>query len=40
MIETERLILRGWPELDFEHPAIPEGHPMRPHVVYVTSRLT
>jgi RimJ/RimL family protein N-acetyltransferase len=34
-----RLGMTRAPELDFEHPAIPEGHPMRPHVVYVISRL-
>ncbi|MFN7399000.1 MAG: GNAT family N-acetyltransferase [Sandaracinobacter sp.] len=24
-------------EMDFEHPAVPEGHPVRPHIVYVKS---
>ena len=27
------------PQLDFDHPALPEGHRLRPHIVYVISRL-
>lgn len=26
------------PASDFDHPALPEGHPLRPHVVYRTTR--
>lgn len=29
-----RLGMRRLPSDDFEHPAIPEGHPLRPHVLY------
>jgi len=29
--------MRPDPSLDFDHPDLPEGHPMRPHVVYVMS---
>jgi RimJ/RimL family protein N-acetyltransferase len=29
-----RLGMRRLPTDDFEHPAIPEGHPLRPHVLY------
>jgi ribosomal-protein-alanine N-acetyltransferase len=29
-----RLGMRRLPADDFEHPAIPEGHPLRPHVLY------
>ncbi|MBK5308090.1 MAG: GNAT family N-acetyltransferase [Frankiaceae bacterium] len=27
-------------ELDFDHPRVPEGHPVRPHVLYVADRDT
>jgi RimJ/RimL family protein N-acetyltransferase len=30
----ERLGMTRRPELDFDHPRIPEGHPTRPQVVY------
>lgn len=30
----ERIGMRREPEWDFEHPAVPEGHPVRPHVFY------
>ncbi len=30
----ERLHMRRDPKDDFDHPAIPEGHPMRRHVLY------
>ncbi len=30
----ERLGMRRDPAGDFEHPAVPEGHPVRPHVLY------
>jgi len=30
----ERLGMRREPEWDFDHPAVPEGHPVRPHVFY------
>ena len=26
--------MRHFPELDFDHPRIPEGHPLRAHVLY------
>ena len=29
-----RLGMRRLPSDDFEHPAMPEGHPLRPHVLY------
>jgi RimJ/RimL family protein N-acetyltransferase len=29
-----RLGMRRLPADDFEHPAIAEGHPLRPHVLY------
>ena len=30
----EKIGLKHFPELDFEHPRLPEGHPMRRHVLY------
>lgn len=30
----ERLGLQHMPGQDFDHPACPEGHPVRPHVLY------
>lgn len=30
----ERLGMTHDPREDFEHPALPEGHPLRPHVLY------
>jgi len=30
----ERLGMRRDPAEDFEHPSVPEGHPVRPHVLY------
>ncbi|MGQ0846873.1 MAG: GNAT family N-acetyltransferase [Sporichthyaceae bacterium] len=30
----ERIGLRYVPGGDFDHPAVPEGHPVRPHVLY------
>lgn len=30
----ERVGLRHVPDGDFEHPAVPVGHPVRPHVLY------
>ncbi|WP_210507742.1 GNAT family N-acetyltransferase [Naasia sp. SYSU D00057] len=30
----ERLGMRRDPSDDFEHPSLPEGHPLRPHVLY------
>lgn len=34
----ERLGMRYDPADDFEHPLVPEGHPMRPHVLYRIKR--
>jgi len=34
----ERLGLRHDPDGDFEHPALPEGHRIRPHVLYRIDR--
>jgi RimJ/RimL family protein N-acetyltransferase len=34
----ERLGLVREPELDFDHPAVPVGHPVRPHVLYRITR--
>jgi ribosomal-protein-alanine N-acetyltransferase len=34
----QRLGLAHEPSLDFEHPAVPVGHPARPHVLYRISR--
>jgi RimJ/RimL family protein N-acetyltransferase len=33
-----RLGMRRDPARDFEHPAMPEGHALRPHVVFVLAR--
>lgn len=30
----EKIGMRHFPELDFDHPRIPEGHPLRAHVLY------
>jgi len=30
----ERLAMRHAPSEDFDHPALPAGHPLRPHVLY------
>ena len=30
--------MKHFPELDFDHPRIPEGHPMRRHVLYSLSK--
>lgn len=30
----EKLRMTREPDLDFEHPRLPEGHPLRPHVFY------
>jgi RimJ/RimL family protein N-acetyltransferase len=32
----ERLGLIRRPDLDFDHPRMPEGHALRPHIVYAT----
>ena len=34
----ERLGMRRSPADDFEHPNLPKGHPLRPHVLYRLSR--
>jgi RimJ/RimL family protein N-acetyltransferase len=34
----ERLGMRHAPREDFQHPRLPEGHPLRPHVLYRLSR--
>lgn len=34
----ERLGMTRSPEDDFGHPSLPEGHPLRPHVLYWLSR--
>jgi RimJ/RimL family protein N-acetyltransferase len=34
----ERLGMRHDPREDFEHPRLPEGHPLRPHVLYRIGR--
>lgn len=34
----ERLGMSRSPADDFEHPGLPEGHPLRPHVLYRLSR--
>jgi RimJ/RimL family protein N-acetyltransferase len=34
----ERLGMTRLPAGDFEHPGLPEGHPLRPHVLYRLSR--
>ena len=30
--------MRRDPRRDFEHPSLPEGHPLRPHVVFSIRR--
>jgi RimJ/RimL family protein N-acetyltransferase len=34
----ERIGMTRSPDDDFDHPALPEGHPLRPHVLYRASR--
>jgi RimJ/RimL family protein N-acetyltransferase len=34
----ERIGMSRRPEDDFEHPSLPEGHPLRPHVLYRISK--
>ncbi len=34
----EKIGMKHLPELDFDHPRIPQGHPMRPHVLYGLKR--
>jgi len=34
----ERLGMHRQPELDFDHPDFPPGHPARPHIVYTIPR--
>jgi ribosomal-protein-alanine N-acetyltransferase len=34
----EKLGMRRLPEEDFLHPLVPEGHPVRPHVLYRLAR--
>jgi hypothetical protein len=34
----ERLGMTHAPEEDFEHPLLPAGHPLRPHVLYRLAR--
>ncbi len=34
----ERLGLTRRPELDFDHPRVPDGHPLKRHIVYVAER--
>jgi RimJ/RimL family protein N-acetyltransferase len=34
----QRLGMRHDASLDFAHPRLPDGHPLRPHVVYVLAR--
>jgi RimJ/RimL family protein N-acetyltransferase len=34
----EKIGMKHLPELDFDHPRIPEGHPMRPHVLYALKK--
>jgi ribosomal-protein-alanine N-acetyltransferase len=36
----ERLAMRHDPADDFLHPALPEDHPQRPHVLYRIDRRT
>jgi hypothetical protein len=32
-----RIGMRRAPEQDFDHPALPEGHRLRRHIVYLSS---
>jgi RimJ/RimL family protein N-acetyltransferase len=34
----EKIGMRHLPQLDFDHPRIPEGHPLRRHVVYALKK--
>jgi RimJ/RimL family protein N-acetyltransferase len=36
----ERIGMCGTPGDDFDHPALPEGHPLRRHVLYRVDRMT
>ena len=36
----ERIGMHHDPADDFDHPKLPEGHPLRPHVLYRLSRAT
>jgi hypothetical protein len=33
-LTTDRLRLRPWLDADLDHPRLPEGHPLRRHVLY------
>jgi RimJ/RimL family protein N-acetyltransferase len=30
----ERFAMARYPHMDFEHPAFPPGHELRPHIIY------
>ena len=34
----EKIGMKHLPELDFDHPGVPVGHPLRPHVLYALKR--
>ena len=34
----EKIGMKHIPELDFDHPRIPEGHPLRAHVLYALKK--
>jgi len=34
----EKIGMRHFPELDFDHPRVPQGHPMRAHVLYALKK--
>lgn len=34
----EKIGMKHLPELNFDHPAIPAGHPLRPHLLYALHR--
>jgi RimJ/RimL family protein N-acetyltransferase len=34
----EKIGMKYLPELDFDHPRVPLGHPLRPHVLYALQR--
>jgi RimJ/RimL family protein N-acetyltransferase len=34
----EKIGMKNLPHLDFDHPGVPQGHPLRPHLLYTLTR--